>query len=65
MRESFWNAYLTVRAGLCADRRWLGYSWREIAEDSLQMDLTVVRRAYFREVETLLNELSRSRGGRK
>jgi hypothetical protein len=42
----------------------LGYSWREIA-DSLEMDHTVVRRAYFREVETLLNELSRSRGGRK
>jgi hypothetical protein len=47
-----------------ANRRWLGYSWREIA-DSLEMDHTVVRRAYFREVETLLNELSRSRGGRK
>jgi DNA-directed RNA polymerase specialized sigma24 family protein len=47
-----------------ANRRWLGYSWREIA-DSLEMDHTVVRRAYFREVEALLNELSRSRGGRK
>ena len=47
-----------------ANRRWLGYSWREIA-DSLEMDHTVVRRAYFEEVETLLNELSRSRGGRR
>jgi hypothetical protein len=39
--------------------RWLGYSWREIALQ-LEMDRTAVRRAYFREVETLLRSLSRS-----
>jgi hypothetical protein len=33
--------------------RWLGYSWREIAMQ-LEMDHTVVRRAYFRELEALL-----------
>jgi DNA-binding NarL/FixJ family response regulator len=38
-------------------RRSLGYSWRKIAED-LEMDHTAVRRAYFREVETLLHDLS-------
>ena len=37
--------------------RWLGYSWRKIAED-LDMDHTVVRRAYFREMESLLHALS-------
>jgi DNA-directed RNA polymerase specialized sigma24 family protein len=38
--------------------RWLGYSWREIAVH-FQMDHTTVRRAYFREVESLLHALSR------
>jgi DNA-binding NarL/FixJ family response regulator len=38
-------------------RRSLGYSWRKIAED-LEMDHTAVRRAYFREVESLLHDLS-------
>ena len=37
--------------------RSLGYSWRKIAED-LEMDHTAVRRAYFREVESLLHDLS-------
>ena len=32
--------------------RWLGYSWRTIAEH-LEMDHTAVRRAFFREVESL------------
>ena len=38
-------------------RRWLGYSWRKIAKD-LDMDHTVVRRAYFREMESLLHTLA-------
>ena len=37
--------------------RWLGYSWRQIAKD-LDMDHTAVRRAYFREMESLLHALS-------
>jgi DNA-directed RNA polymerase specialized sigma24 family protein len=37
--------------------RWLGYSWRKIAEH-LDMDHTAVRRAYFREVESLRHALS-------
>lgn len=37
--------------------RWLGYSWRRIARN-LDMDHTAVRRAYFREVESLLHALS-------
>ena len=37
--------------------RWLGYSWRQIAEQ-LEMDHTAVRRAYFREMESLLHALS-------
>ena len=37
--------------------RAMGYSWRTIAED-LEMDHTAVRRAYFREVESLLHDLS-------
>ncbi len=37
--------------------RWLGYSWREIA-GHLEMDHTAVRRAYFREIESLLRRLS-------
>ncbi len=39
--------------------RWLGYSWREIAKQ-LEMDHTAVRRAYFREIESLHHCLSRS-----
>lgn len=39
-------------------RRWIGYSWREIARD-LGMDHTAVRRAYFRELESLLRNLDR------
>jgi hypothetical protein len=38
--------------------RWLGYSWRQIAEQ-LEMDHTAVRRAYFREMDSLLQALSR------
>lgn len=41
--------------------RWFGYSWREIAGE-LEMDHTVVRRAYFREVESLLRTVSRTGG---
>ena len=37
--------------------RWLGYSWRKIAEH-LDMDHTAVRRAYFRELESLRQTLS-------
>ena len=37
--------------------RWLGYSWRKIAEH-LDMDHTAVRRAYFRETESLLHALT-------
>lgn len=39
--------------------RWLEYSWREIAKE-LGMDHTAVRRAHFRELESLLRSLSRS-----
>ena len=39
--------------------RWLGYSWREIAKQ-FDMDHTAVRRAYFRELESVLQNLSRS-----
>lgn len=39
--------------------RWLGYSWREIAKQ-LGMDHTAVRRAYFREIESLHHCLPRS-----
>jgi hypothetical protein len=38
--------------------RWLGYSWRKIAEQ-LGMDHTAVRRAYFGEMKSLLHDLSR------
>jgi DNA-directed RNA polymerase specialized sigma24 family protein len=40
------------------DQRWLGYSWREIA-GQLEMDHTAVRRAYLRELESVLRSLSR------
>lgn len=39
--------------------RWVGYTWREIARH-LEMDHTVVRRAYFREMENLLRSLSQA-----
>jgi hypothetical protein len=38
--------------------RWLDYSWREIAKE-LGMDHTAVRRAYFRELESVIRSLSR------
>ena len=39
------------------NRRWLGYSWREIGHD-LEMDYSEVRKAYFRELALLLENLS-------
>lgn len=39
-------------------RRWLGYSWREIARE-LEMDHTAVRRAYYVELNSVLHSLSR------
>jgi hypothetical protein len=39
------------------NRRWLGYSWREIGRD-LEMDYSEVRKAYFRELGLLLGNLS-------
>lgn len=39
--------------------RWVGYTWREIARE-LDLDHTVVRRAYFREMQTLLRSLSQA-----
>lgn len=41
------------------NRRYIGYTWREIAAE-LELDHTVVRRAYFRELESLLRALSQS-----
>ena len=41
------------------NRRWNGYTWREIGGE-LEMDHTAVRRAYLRELESLLQGLSRS-----
>ncbi len=40
------------------NRREFGYTWRDIAAD-LDLDHTVVRRAYFRELQSLLRSLSR------
>ena len=40
------------------NRREFGYKWREIAAE-LDLDHTVVRRAYFRELQSLLRSLSR------
>jgi hypothetical protein len=40
------------------NRRWLGYSWREIGRD-LEMDYSELRKAYFRELGLLLKNLSR------
>lgn len=39
------------------NRRWLGYSWREIGRD-MQMDYSEVRKAYFRELGLLIANLS-------
>jgi DNA-directed RNA polymerase specialized sigma24 family protein len=52
-------ARLSPFAQSIVEWRWLGYSWRKIAEH-LDMDHTAVRRAYFREVESLLRALSES-----
>ncbi|MGB6133628.1 MAG: hypothetical protein WBG54_17740 [Acidobacteriaceae bacterium] len=41
------------------DRRDQGYTWRQIGA-GLQLDHTVLRRAYFRELKSLLRSLSRS-----
>jgi len=40
------------------NRREFGYTWREIAAE-LDLDHTVVRRAYFRELQSFLRSLSR------
>ena len=37
--------------------RWLGYSWREIAKQ-FGMDHTAVHRAYFRELQSVVQSLS-------
>jgi hypothetical protein len=50
-------AHLSPFGQSIAKWRWLGYSWREIA-GQFEMDHTAVRRAYFREIETLLKSLS-------
>jgi DNA-directed RNA polymerase specialized sigma24 family protein len=52
-------AQLSPFANSIVHWRWLGYSWREIAKQ-LDMDHTAVRRAYFRELESVLQDLSRS-----
>lgn len=52
-------ARLSPFASSITEWRWLGYSWRKIAQH-LDMDHTAVRRAYFREVESLLNTFSQS-----
>jgi len=41
------------------NRRWLGYSWREIGRD-MDVDYSEVRKAYFRELALLLRNLSQS-----
>ena len=50
---------LSPFAQLVLNRRWMGYRWREIATE-LEIDHTVVRRAYFRELKSLLRSLSPS-----
>jgi len=50
---------LSPFARAIVNRRLSGYTWREIAGE-LEMDHTAVRRAYLRELEALLRELSRS-----
>jgi DNA-directed RNA polymerase specialized sigma24 family protein len=46
------------------NRRWHGYSWREIGRD-LEMDYSEVRKAYFRELGSLLRNLSQPGDSRK
>ena len=48
---------LSTFAQAVVNRRWHGYSWREIAKE-LEMDHTAVRRAYLRELESLLQRLA-------
>jgi hypothetical protein len=55
---------LTPFAQSIAKWRWLGFSWREIALQ-LEMDHTVVRRAFFREIGSMLDELNRSKDNSK
>jgi DNA-directed RNA polymerase specialized sigma24 family protein len=50
-------AHLSLFAQAIVNRRWLGYSWREIGRD-LEMDYSEVRRAYFRELRSLMQNLS-------
>ncbi len=50
---------LSPFARAIVNRRSEGYTWREIAGE-LEMDHTAVRRAYLRELEALLQGLSRS-----
>ena len=50
---------LSPFAKAIVNRRSDGYTWREIAGE-LEMDHTAVRRAYLRELESVLQELSRS-----
>ena len=52
-------AQLSPFANSIVHWRWLGYSWREIAKQ-FEMDHTAVRHAYFRELESVLQNLSRS-----
>lgn len=52
-------ARLSPLARSITEWRWLGYSWRRIGQH-LDMDHTSVRRAYFREVESLLGTFSQS-----
>ena len=49
---------LSPFAQAIVNRRWHGYSWREIGRD-LDMDYSEVRKAYFRELGLLLQNLSR------
>jgi hypothetical protein len=51
-------ARLSPFAQEIVNRRWLGYSWREIGRD-LEMDYSEVRKAYFRELGSLLRNVSR------
>lgn len=51
-------AHLSPFANSIVHWRWLDYSWREIAKE-LGMDHTAVRRAYFRELESVVRSLSR------
>lgn len=51
-------AQLSPFANSIVHWRWLDYSWREIAKE-LGMDHTALRRAYFRELESVVRSLSR------